>query len=89
MKQEGHEFPSIFVFLLTLETLILFALGLPLLLLVSFFFSLWWPLFKTQPFKLFVLVELRSHITYSKQYIPKGFSSSKALFGNPLFVRSL
>jgi len=52
-------------FLLSLETLILFALTLPLLLL-SFFFSPWWPLLKTQPFKLFVLVELRSHITYSK-----------------------
>jgi hypothetical protein len=58
-------FLSIFVFLLSLETLILFALTLPLLLL-SFFFSPWWPLLKTQPFKVFVLVELRSHITYSK-----------------------
>jgi hypothetical protein len=34
--------PSIFVFLLSLEALILFALILPLLLL-SFFFSPWWP----------------------------------------------
>lgn len=82
-------FISIFVFLLSLETLILFALTLPLLLL-SFFFS---PLVAfAQNSTLQGVCACGTQVTHHiLKIIPpqKGFSSSKALFGNYLFCKVL